>query len=308
MFSYYKIRDSVPIAREKVRGRIIYFLEDIFDIDHDAIKNELLNDDKFLNSIDIIKFAKEPILFTNLKCEKSDEYMPMINNKYERTCLSIIGVAGSGKSKFASDLIKEYIKTYPTNEMFLFSNKAEGEDPVFNDIKKLDYYDLNNLTESININECHNSLFVIDDLLEGVIISEASEFMKLYEKETYAKKQKIVKLRQQQLNTLAMNTVSNILTLGRSRHISLFMIRHAFKNGGSNILKTEPTHLASFVNTNKAKLDEYLKDVESLSSKQIALIHSMTESRCRYQYIYLSRQGLKYVISNRNIISIDINQ
>ena len=50
----------------------------------------------------------------DLILEGTDEKFQLIpNNKKERTCNAIFGQAGSGKSYFCCEYIKEYIKIHP---------------------------------------------------------------------------------------------------------------------------------------------------------------------------------------------------
>lgn len=90
--------------------------------------------------------------------------LPLFDKNEERMVYYIAGMSGSGKSTFTSEIIDQYIKMYPKNNIILFSNKPE--DPVLDKFKKLIRIELNEdlLMEPITLNELKNSLIIFDDV------------------------------------------------------------------------------------------------------------------------------------------------
>ena len=59
---------------------------------------------------------------SNLILEKDDEKFQLVPNiSRERNCHAIFGQAGSGKSFFCCEYIKEYIKVHPKRPIYLFT-------------------------------------------------------------------------------------------------------------------------------------------------------------------------------------------
>jgi len=309
MFSYYPLKNAQAIAKDK-EGQKIYFIDDPYAYkDEDKYRQEILTElyKKEPTIKEIKEFMSAPILFKELKItDRENEYFPIPDLTFDRFVCSIIGASGSGKSVFASKLLKQYHKMQKENEIFLFSNKARGEDPALDLDFITEHVDINeHVTKPINVTKYPNSLFVFDDIIESIVLNEESTFFKSVENEKPAVKARLIKERQQELQRIINQSIQNILSLGRSRKISCIMIRHAYKNGGSNLLKSEATHIVSFPTSNGAKFNEYLKDYEGLSRNQIKAINSLEESKSRFQFIYMSKQGCKYIVSNRNIISLE---
>jgi len=310
MFCYYPLKNAQPIARDTL-GQKIYFIDDPFvEQEEDKYRQEILTDlYKTEPTIKEIKeFMNTPIFFKELKItEKDNEYFPIPDLTYDRFVATIIGASGSGKSVFASKLIKQYHRMQKENEIFIFSNKKKGEDKALDLDFITEHVDINDsISKPINVVDYPNSLFVWDDILESIVLDENSPFMQSLEKEKPSVKTRLLKQRQQDLQHLINQSVSNILSLGRSRKVSSIIIRHSFFNGASiPLLKSESTHLVSFPAGNGCQFKKYLKEYENLSKSQIEAIFSLKESKCRYQYIYISRQGCRYCISNKNIISLE---
>ncbi len=305
MFSYYKLPKSYPIAKTTKSHRTVYFLPDV-NVSESKLKEHVVESFSNKSFEEISAFVKDPIVFKELRLVDDDEFRVVPSDK--RMAISVIGNSGSGKSIWASNMIKDYHTQFPDNEVFLLSNKLSNEDPAFEDMDYITYIDVNELTEPIKTNKFENCLFVFDDLLEGVILDSDSEFVQSLEQESYSKQQRIIKERQKQLDMIANKSVENILALGRARNISILIVKHQFRDGKSSLLKTENTGLVSFPAGNSNKLREYLKTVECLGKQQINKIFSMKESKGTYQFVYLSRHGLRYCISNKNVVSIDIDE
>jgi hypothetical protein len=302
MFSFYKLPGSYQIASTN-KKRKVYFLPEI-NIDIDQLKESMIEENNISNLTELKKILTGDFISNKLTLEKDEEFFP-VPLREKRTCLMGIGNSGSGKSFFTSRFIKKYEKIFKENELFLLSNKDQDEEPAFKDIQNLKYIPINSLNEAINVKNFEKCLFVYDDIHEGVILQD-SNFVKSLEKEKYTVQQRIIKERQKQLDTIIDRSSINMLSLGRSRNISTVIVKHAFRDGKNNLYKTEGTHLCTFPSGNSAKIREYLKNIECLSKSQIDLMLNLKESRSTYQFLYISRQGLRYCISNKNIISLDL--
>lgn len=86
------------------------------------------------------------------------------NRKKDRATIAIVAPSGAGKSWFTSEYIKQYIKTYPNNEVFFFSEKPV--DKIIDDIEKvqrvvIDDDILNNPIDYKELNQC---LVCFDDI------------------------------------------------------------------------------------------------------------------------------------------------
>lgn len=303
MFSYYNLENSIPIAITEKTNKKVYFIDNIID-EKKLRAMYLRNHPKLLESNNVIEFFEKQLLFQELSlpADSDDQFIP-IQNK-QREVYSIIAPSGSGKSVLCSKLIKQYIKQNPDNEVFLLSNKDDGEDPAYKDLN-IQYINVLNMTQPVNLKNFDKpALIIIDDLLEGVIITPDSDCMVSIEKMAdgdYIKQQKIMKARQNQLNDIVIKSVMNIMTLGRSKHISLYLIKHSMRDGKSNILKTENTGQILFPNTSKQQIKDYTKNIMGFSKKESDQLFKLKESQSRHQFLFISCQGIKYIISNKNI-------
>jgi hypothetical protein len=307
MFSFHKLSNSYPIAKTN-KNRTVYFVPEVAP-DIEAYQDEVIKNGKLESVKEIRELLTGNVLMSSVTLAKGEEFfpLPVVHNK-KRVAISIIGNSGSGKSVFTSNFIKKYHKLLPDNELFLLSNKNQGDEPAFEDIEDLKYIPINSLNEPVNVKNFKNCLFVFDDIHEGVILDPESEFVKSIEKEKLSVQQKIIKDRQKQLDSVIDRSSINILSLGRSREISTVIVKHSFRDGKSNLYKTEGTDLVVFPAGNTPKIKEYYKNIEGLSKSQIDRLFSLKESKETFQFIYLSRQGLRYAISNRNIISLDLEE
>lgn len=128
---------------------------------YDSLKNQMPPSNKKLKILyDSIIDNKKNNIF-NID---NGSMLPVFNPKEERKVYYIAGMSGSGKSTFTSKIIAQYIKMYPKNNVFLFSNKPE--DPVLDKFKKLVRIELNDelLEDPITLDELKNSLVIFDDV------------------------------------------------------------------------------------------------------------------------------------------------
>lgn len=96
---------------------------------------------------------------------KSDSKLRLtFDPNIERLVFYITGMSGSGKSTLTSDLMENYHKLFPKNEIYLFSNKSE--DPALDKHKFMTRVPMNDLLyeEPIGLELIANSLVVFDDI------------------------------------------------------------------------------------------------------------------------------------------------
>lgn len=65
--------------------------------------------------------------FKDLELPANYDFMPIPNKDLDRSTILILGMAGSGKSYFAGQWLKEYHKMYPTYPIYIFSEKPYDE-------------------------------------------------------------------------------------------------------------------------------------------------------------------------------------
>lgn len=116
----------------------------------------------------------------------------------------ICGARGSGKSRYAKNYVKEYIKKNPQNKVYLFSQKRE--DTELDSIQKLKRVEIDDSIheEPFNYEDFKNSLVIFDDV------------------DKIPDKQQKQALKQLQ---------DEIIHLGRSLNVSLIMTNHDLTEG-----------------------------------------------------------------------------
>ena len=95
--------------------------------------------------------------------DDDSKFYPMFDTDKERQVFMITGMSGSGKSTYTGQLINTYNKTFPENQVFVFSNK--DSDPALDkeDIKRIQINE-ELIDEPIHLDELSNSLVVFDDI------------------------------------------------------------------------------------------------------------------------------------------------
>jgi len=114
------------------------------------------SDDKF-DETDVIR------PFSHFEIDKGFfQYIP--DTDRDRDTIFVAGTAGSGKSYWTAQYIKEYRKKYPDNDIYLITGN-EASDPVFEDLKYLKKINLEGiLGDPIDYTEFKNCLCVFDDI------------------------------------------------------------------------------------------------------------------------------------------------
>ena len=85
------------------------------------------------------------------------------NFNAERSTVFIAGTSGSGKSYWASEYIKEYLKIYPDNPVYLITEAIDA-DPAFKDLKLKKVNLEGILDDPIDWNEFESCLVCFDDV------------------------------------------------------------------------------------------------------------------------------------------------
>jgi len=103
-----------------------------------------------------------------------------INKDLERLIAYIAGASGSGKSFFASQIIKKYKKAYPKNEIYLFSSVDKDSSLDSLKINRINLEGL--LEEKLDINDFENSMIIMDDIdsisnkkIKNIVLDIANE-------------------------------------------------------------------------------------------------------------------------------------
>jgi tRNA uridine 5-carbamoylmethylation protein Kti12 len=152
------------------------------------------------------------------------QLIPTYNGANERNTLYIAGQSGSGKSTFAANYAKEYKKKFPKDNLVLISPKEEDEvldrlNPIRITPNEHNFIDEE---EKLTMDELQDSLVIFDDY-EGIIDRNI--------------KKSVMDLRDQ------------ILTLGRSKRISIVVISHLLTdNKNTKIPITESQYVIFFPN------------------------------------------------------------
>jgi hypothetical protein len=90
------------------------------------------------------------------------QYVP--DTDRDRDTIFVAGTAGSGKSYWAAQYIREYHKIYPDNPIYLITGN-EAEDPAFENMKFVKKINLEGiLNDPLDYNEFKDCLVVFDDI------------------------------------------------------------------------------------------------------------------------------------------------
>lgn len=100
--------------------------------------------------------------FKELTLDENYDFQVIPNIDAERSTIYVCGMAGSGKSYFVSGWIKEYVKFYPNNPIYIFSEKEYDEQ--LDKIKNTKRIKLSEELKEINYLEFSNSCCLFDDI------------------------------------------------------------------------------------------------------------------------------------------------
>lgn len=174
-----------PIASSKKNNSLIYLEERPFDEYDEKIKlllNKFIEEKEIPNVYDLILDRKIPrgkyrTIVSEIIDALDDFFSKHIEcpetrlqlNPLTRRAVNVYGIAGSGKSYWTAEYIKNCRKVFPDMEVFLITTNSM-DDPAYNklDLQKLsivDREDLERIADS-DINEAtfENSMVIFDDI------------------------------------------------------------------------------------------------------------------------------------------------
>jgi hypothetical protein len=212
----------------------------------------------------------------DLILEGEDECFQLIpNTKKERSCHAIFGQAGSGKSFWCCEYIKQYIKVHPKRPIYLFTT-ITSDIGCLKDIKKIKIVELNNdfAYDDIPMEDLKESLCLFDD---------------------------IDNIRDKQLKKKLFQTLNDTLQVGRKFEIDVLITFHIATAGNdTKIILNEANSVTfnyrTFGNRSlKYLLDSYL-GLDKAQIERIKKLEGRMVTVCKtYPKLVLSEKEL-YVI------------
>jgi hypothetical protein len=186
------------------------------------------------------------------------EIVPMPSkDKEKRSVFYIAGMSGSGKSYLSGNIIKEYRRLFPKNNIFIFSRLDEDKLLDHSDTKRV-ILDDDFLENPININdtdELDNSLCIFDDI------------------ETIPEKK---------MRDMVYKLRDDLLICGRHKFITMIVTCHQICNyKETRLLLLEATHVAFFTTSGGTfHINRFLKEYAGLSKDQITKIYNLNSRWC----------------------------
>jgi ABC-type dipeptide/oligopeptide/nickel transport system ATPase component len=196
-----------------------------------------------------------------LKTKNGAVLQQIPNKSKERDVLYIFGQSGSGKSYYIQQYLKVYHKTFPKNDVYMFS--SIDKDPAFD---KMEYLKRIKIKEDafmgadLTSKEFENSLCIFDDV-DVITIKK--------------------------VRVKVMNLLNNLLETGRHTKTSVIYTSHLSSNGLESRRILNEAHSITLFPANlngkssKYFLDNYLgltkeqiKKVKDISSRAITVVKS----------------------------------
>jgi len=170
--------------------------------------------------------------FNELKLKGDDSFQLIPNPKIERSINYVCGSSGSGKTWWIKQFLIEYKKTFPKNEIYVFSPFPEA-DKSFDGVK-VSYIKIDNelLEDNLTPQDFKDSMVVMDDI---EAISDRT------------------------LNKEVHRIADAILTTGRHYHVSCCLVFHEACNGQkSKKILNESHTITIFLRTLGKRAMKYL--------------------------------------------------
>jgi hypothetical protein len=213
----------------------------------------------------------------DLILEGTDEKFQLVpNTSRERNCHAIFGQAGSGKSFFCCEYIKEYIKVHPKRPIYLFTT-ITSDIGCLKDIKKIKIVELNNgfADDNISMEELKQSLCLFDD---------------------------IDNIRDKNLKKKLFQTLNDTLQVGRKFEIDVLITFHVATAGNdTKIILNECNSVSFNYRTFGNRALKYLLDAYlGLDKKQIERIRKLDG-----RMITVLKTYPKLVLSEKELYILD---
>jgi chromosomal replication initiation ATPase DnaA len=161
---------------------------------------------------------------------------------YER--LFIAGQSGSGKSYFASQYIKRYLKMNRNNDFVLVSSVTDDDKLEKLEPQRIEPESL--VQQGLGHDEIENNVVLFDDVLS---------------------------IPNRAVKNAVLNNLNHLIETNRHTQTNVIIINHLLSNHHeTRKIINEATSITFFPNTNKAGIEKYLKTYEGLNSNQIRKI------------------------------------
>ena len=170
------------------------------------------------------------------------KFEPMPDLSRERDVLYIAGPSGSGKSFYTKMYLKNYIKQYPENGLYMFSKLTE--DSSLDDVKEIKRVKIDNrlITMPLDVNDFKDSLVIFDDI-------------------------DCIKNREQKA---ALNELKNeILETGRHSHTTILITSHLACKGNETRSILNEAHSITLFPGSGMPIEYLLQNYVGLEKKQI---------------------------------------
>ena len=198
------------------------------------------NDKKIISLSD----ADESNGFKNIRL-KEGKFSHIPNTDQERDILYITGPSGSGKSWYANTYIKNYKKTYPKNNIYMFSPVVEDES-ISSDIKRVKLDD-RMVTDPLKIGELAESLVIFDD---------------------------IDVIKDKKLREAIYGLLNEVLEVGRHIKVSCIITNHLPTNGKETRRMLNEAHSITYFPAagSKVQLNRLLEQYIGMDKKDIKIL------------------------------------
>ena len=189
------------------------------------------------------------------------------NIKKMRECIYVSGCSGAGKSYWIGEYGKIYSNLFKENNIILFSKKKY--DAPLDKIKDLIRIPLNEDLYEFDLSYFSNSLVIFDD---------------------------VDNLRNSKIKSEVYNIISDILTNGRSEHITIIITSHLMTNyKETRIILNECPIMVFFPKSgNDYQIKNCLKTYFGLMNKQINKIFKINS-----RWVLINKSYPQYILYNK---------
>ena len=207
--------------------------------------------------------------FHELLLTNDSKFEPFPNLDIERSVLYIAGPSGSGKSFYTKMYLKNYIKQYPENGIYMFSKLTE--DSSLDDVKEIKRIKIDNrlITMPLDVNDFKDSLVIFDDI-------------------------DCIKNKEQKA---ALNDLKNeILETGRHSHTTILITSHLACKGAETRSILNEAHSITLFPGSGMPIDYLLQNYVGLDKKQIQNLKNIPS-----RWITLLRQYPQMLLTEHSV-------